>query len=274
MYNKVSLKQKHNVIAVLMSALLSAGIIIGCGVKANDPGGGSEPVAEKVEAPEVVSTETAPDVTADTKDEDTKDAETKDAEADVGAENILEREKPVIKDDYYCDEHCPTNKFIMVEEVADPGEDKGYVKVKGTLYEVYLDGAPDYDLVYFPGDELPEGYEVKVTEDYEAVLEDWDRFGEGHSIVTGSAYLAKEDASHKISYKYFTGCSIWDNDLDPNISKDESYPVEPAIEPGMYGMLTFNNNVEGFPSTTFIQALLKDQMPTDGTEVSDDVMHQ
>ncbi len=260
-----------------MSALLAAGILIGCGAT-GDPGGGSEPVAEKVEAPEVVSTETAPDVTADTKDEDTKDEDTKDAEADVGAENILEREKPVIKDAYNTDEHYPTNKFIMIEEVVgEPEEGYGdslshcYVKIKGTLYEVYLDGVPDYDLVYYPGDELPEGYEVKVTENYETRFSDAKGFGEGHQDILGNAYLAEEEAG-VVSYKlHMDGC-LFDCDLDPSIPPEESYAVKPALEPGMYGSLNEYAPTEFFHET-FIQYLLKDQIP-EGVELADNVAHQ
>jgi hypothetical protein len=45
-----------------------------------------------------------------------------------------------------------------------------YIKLKGTFYETYYYDEPATDLVYFPGDELPEGYEVRITEDYEALV--------------------------------------------------------------------------------------------------------
>ena len=252
--------------------------IAGCGAAESDVG---EVDVGKVEADvgekDVEQTETT-EVTDMTPVEENASEE---------AVDILDRKKPVLKSIFSSTnvnttdgrtEHYefegsdvvelyPTNKFIMVEEVADPGERNDYVKVKGTLYEVFFYGSPDYDLVYFPGDELPEGYEVKVTDDYELVLGDDGNLGEGHIWIIGDSYIAEKGDDNKISYKNYPGYTVYENDTDP--------PVGIIIEPGMYGMLAIDEGrYESEPTTLFVQALLKDQMPTDGTEVSDDIMHQ
>ncbi|MBQ9443419.1 MAG: hypothetical protein IJU43_03875 [Lachnospiraceae bacterium] len=282
MFSKDSLKnKKHNVIAVLMSVLLSAGIVIGCSSTAEDPGGSEAIAAEK--STEVVETE-EPAVVAEEVDES------------VESVDILDREKPKelgyyeqVKDggrteiryeDGLINDPLATNKWLMIEEVANLGRDE--TKVKGTLYEVFYCGKPDNDLVYFPGDELPEGYEVKETEDYEVILwgEDHDN---GMGDVYGSGYTAEKDASNKISYKYHPACNKYTNDVDPDLgfmTYDDSEYIGKALEPGMYGLLYLNTHDFDWDdegprtSTLFVQALLKDQMPTDGTEVSDNVMHQ
>ena len=266
-----NLKKFNNVIAVLMSAIFAAGVVIGCGAKAEDPGGSVAIAAEK--STEVVETE-EPAVVA----EESVDIFDREKPKELGYyEEVKEGDRT--ENRFVETAVDPTNKFIMVEEVEDPGKEH-YVKVTGTLYEVFFYGEPDNDLVYFPGDELPEGYEVKVTEDYEIALDDYEGAGEGHSTIFGTAYLAEKDSEGKIAYKYRPGCCIWDNDLDPSIPDDKSYAVGPAIKPGMYGMysITTYDFDDGWsemcPDTFFIQALLKDQMPTDGTEVSDNVMHQ
>lgn len=274
MFNKDSLKnKKYNVIAVLMSALLAAGILIGCGTKAEDPGGGTEAVAESVEPVTVESSETADEKEPVTEDVKTDEVDNNDTE------DILSREKPTVyyenQDGQKFKKDIPTNQFLLIEEVADPTEDKNYVAVKGTLYEVFLDGEPDYDLVYFPGDKLPEGYEVKVTEDYEVALADASYHGEGHSYILGMAYLAKKDLFNKISYKSYLECCKITCDIDPTVSFSDSDWEGPAVEPGMYGSLALDLTDTKYhsPESLFVQYLLKDQIP-EGVELDDNIVHQ
>lgn len=241
---------------MILSAMFG---IAGCGAAESDVGQADAGEKDVVQAESSTETTEAAPVDSPSADEVTEESDADEAE------DILAREKPaVVNMNGHVFRSEPTNKFIMINEIED-GEYINYVTVKGTLYEVFLDGEPDYDLVYFPDDELPEGYEVKVTEDYEAELY-------GDRVPDGSAFLPTEDKNHKMSYKYYVSCCITTQDLDPNITLKDAEWVGPAVEPGMYGSLA-QYDVDGMSGAEFIQYLLKDQIP-EGVELDDDIVHQ
>ncbi|MBQ9443417.1 MAG: hypothetical protein IJU43_03865 [Lachnospiraceae bacterium] len=166
-----NLKKFNNVIAVLMSAIFAAGVLIGCGAKAEDPGGSEAIAAEKSTEEQVIVTED---------DVITEDVTPEDDELPPLAYKTVEErmQQGKHKDSTGFDS---ANRFFMLEEICDTPEggfpeksEEGltysngdYLKLKGTLYELRYNGRPANSSIYFPGDELPEGYTVEVTEDYE-----------------------------------------------------------------------------------------------------------
>ncbi len=213
MFNKASLKQKHNVIAVLMSALLAVGVLMGCGAKAADPGGSTETSGE---AQPVVLKETEQRGVS----EDMVEA-SEEALPDFAYKTVEDRMK---QGRHKSDTQNPSNKFFMIEsisteplngypdnygEITAPCEefprgvyaDSGYyVRYIGTLYELFHDGKPANGSVYFPGDELPEGYTVEVTEGYEFAYHDFYNLdGDGVKMVS-TKYVVTDDGTGHMSY--------------------------------------------------------------------------
>ena len=100
-----------------------------------------------------------------------------------------------------------SNKFFMVDEVMNDEHEYlqdediciDYLRLKGTLYEVYHNDEPEYNFVYFPGDEVPEGYEVRTTENYEMAIADNERLGEGHSHQSAMFFKKAQDTNGKIA---------------------------------------------------------------------------
>ena len=156
--------------ALLIILAITAGMLSGCGL------GEEEPVAPEAETVPEVS-ETVSDIT-------------------VSEDTVSENTVPDLesKEGYPGTVMFPSYHFFRVDEVLENrepeiGKDEesswiehsDYLKVKGTLYALYRDGEPCYDRIYYPDQELPEGYSVEVTEDYEMVMADmWDHHNTEH----------------------------------------------------------------------------------------------
>ena len=244
MYNKDSLKPRNgrklnNVIAVLMSALLATGVMIGCGsdtggTKNSDSAGGTSNVA----AAETVN-DSATEVSTNEAEDELPPQAYKTTE-ERQAQHVLDLDlKPM-----------HSNQFLMIEEVINEPEEGwevnseikllncDYIKLKGTLYETNLYDEPATDLVYFPGDELPEGYEVNVTEDYEVVVVDAGLIP-GHVDSLCVSYIAT-DENTEVVYEEGIGF-IWNkpdgSTRDEMFEEYGRYVCKPSFTPGMYVML-------------------------------------
>jgi hypothetical protein len=294
MYNKDSLKPNkgrklNNVIAVLMSALLATGVMIGCGSKAVDPGGGTDAETDvgNVEA-NVGETETDSVIVA----EDTVSENSAEDLPPLAYKTVEERQAQHVLDEDL--KPMGTHAFLMIEDVInEPDEgweaaakdalNNDYLKLKGTLYEVNYYDEPAIDLVYFPGDELPEGYSVDVTEDYEAIVTDSERIGEGHEFEKLSTLLAIEKDG-EIAYEFGIGFKdrfeIPEKDYDLNreefVAKYGHFTSDVTIEPGMYVILHRPTVIGGISSGYYItQALTKEdleKLPA-GTTIAHGVGH-
>ena len=204
-----------------------------------------------------------------------------------------------------------SNQFLMVNEViakdfdgSDFVEGKQYtsaqyIKLKGTLYEIYYNGKPANTVVYFPGDDLPDGYEVKVTEDYELVGNNWDYNEEVNGIKYDSLLTAQyivepniEDpnlmsyardtwiaATGKRVYsknpKYFDGVAMGadtENDCDVVVIKPGMYfyVMDTSLKPDpLLGLETFTRSYDMY------QCLTKEDLKNlpEGVTLAEDVVH-
>ena len=181
-----------------------------------------------------------------------------------------------------------SNQFLMIDEIVDAyslyddpdfvwPEDVGkgannlYVKIKGTLYEVYFYNEPDYDFVYFPGDELPEGYEVKITEDYELVVLDSPSLGEDHELRPWTeTYLVTENGSGEMEYESFRGFTKFRDYEDPN--DPDELAAELVAGKGTYVEMVHSKYTDDYE---FFQYLTKEDLEKlpEGTVLADDVAH-
>ena len=297
MYIKDNLKKlnKKHVAVMVVSAVLAAGTLIGCGAKADS--GGAEVSTEAVGSDAINLVETEPEGDVEAREgEMVAEASVEDDLPALAYRTVEERMaqgKPGAEDLEKLG--LTSNKFMMVEEVCDIEElfkdpefvwpeelhrsnNSKYIKLKGTLYELYFYDEPEYDLVYFPGDELSEGYEVRETGNFEVVIRDSDYFGEGHSIrVDTNAYPVVEN-SGTLSYKRFGGAFKVREDIefDENyLPKDDpNMPAsEVVIKPGMYISLIEPGRY--YDAYTIYQILTKEDLEAlpEGITLADDVVH-
>lgn len=299
MYNKDSLKPRNgrklnNVIAVLMSALLATGVMIGCG---SDSGGTiSNDLGEVVnnDSGGAVSSNTSIDDAAETLNDSSTEVSVNEAGLPALAyKTAEERQNQKIRHFDHAGELGRTfNQYFMVEEVdnePEGGYPEGcsnctYLVLKGTLYEIYYYDEPAHDLIYFPGDELPEGYEVRVTEGYTFPIEDLESFGEGHISTFGSGCVTKMSESGTVEYDddnimFFAYTTERQERADKGLPYDDLLPFDCVvlIKPGTYVRIGYDDGrrIDGIPTRELYQYLTKEDLEKlpEGTTIADDVAH-
>ena len=305
MYNK-KFFNKH-VLNALMSVLLAAGVLLaGCGGPDRDEAG----------AAAVVGDDTS-EISAETTEETETEAEEATEAADEPEEDLpalcykTDEERwwqgkplgyPKAKEHRECTypvyrNENRSNKFFMVNGYTctpksghpDLGENlenglnmigDDYVRLTGTLYEIFFYDKPEYDLVYFPGDELPEGYTVKITEGYELIFRD-DHGRDGEELDVCSVRCKVSDDG--------TGVMSYENDRGG--AKDATYGTTPEemrrlidtdsvyewdFNPGEYYEFLEEKPVLDIKKTIdLFRVLTKEDMEAlpEGVTIDDNVMH-
>ena len=254
-------KREHRMFAMLLSLALGLSVAVGCGAKGT--------AREDTEPAGTVSGSAGETAESDVRGDTGSGNEVAGAEVNAKDEAVTEAEEDLPPLAYKTAEErqhqkkpnesewdmrniAPSNQFFMVEEFINEPEggwpedmkciNDVYVKLKGTLYEVYYYGEPDYDFVYFPGDELPEGYEVKVTEGYELQFADTAELGDGHSdIMASCVYLVTNNEKNKVCYEqFFSGMKPKEGlDMNTPVKDLGPFPYEQVLQPGTYVDVTY-----------------------------------
>lgn len=266
-------------IAIIVA--IAVNLIGGCGARVNSDGIEEVAVQEDIS----IALSEAEDVDVSEVEEDLP------ALAYKTSEERQSQRKPVC-DQSAMRKYNPSNQFLMIEEVINEPEggwpegnevpNDDCIRLKGTLYEVFFYDEPDYDLVYFPGDELPEGYEVRVTEGYEIALADDDRLGDGHrDVLVSSVYLVTENNEAAEYQRYFNGAKFKEDvpddiPLNELVREQGPYLFDILLKPGMYVDVLYDDGIKsGGEHYVAFQYLTKEDLEAlpEGVTLADNVVH-